>query len=760
MSVPRISWSWHALIALLCLAMFGDVLFAPDGRVLGSDATDMAYQFLQWRSFGFAQLAAGNLPLWNPHIYGGAPFFGGMQSALLYPTNWLYMVLPLEAATNWTIAFDVWLLGAFMFWWVARRGVHPFAAFISAALLMFCAPHFLRVAAGHVTNLAAMAWVPLIFLCIDEWLRTRRAAWCLLGMLALAMQIFAGHPQYVYFTALIAGPYALLRLLHIDIGKSRIAAGLASMYAGGALLAAMQLLPALEATAETIRDAPLPFDLAASFGFPPENLLTLLAPGFFGDGARVSYWGRWLPWEANAFIGIGGLALAGFGMAFTRPDGRRALLAATVLSGVLALSASTPLFRILYDWLPLFDKFRASGKFFFFTSVFLSLFAGFALDRLLREPSMPRAALVTVAALVAVLCAGAALVRWVDWHPIIALSLASGDSYMPPIRYVDTAFVHGAQNVASNSLLAAALILSGFTAAALWGRADRRAFFLVGVVAVAEVFAFAYMHRPTFHADSPFIKQVSALLAEHPGDYRILNIAHPNSALVTGAYDGWGYDPSVTRRYAELMQWTQGQDLSLASQHLAFRDFHPVHAMLRLKYRIEQRDGAALVTAADVTPLRQLELIGAYRVRTDRDSILAALGEVGFDPRKEVILEREPTPMPNAAGTRGRAEVVRRGTDFLEIEADVAAASVLLVTDAWTPAWRAMGLPGSASERYELMPANYAVRAVPLSAGKHRLRLEYAPPSFRLGVGLSLLAWIAWLAAVATLWLRRRNQHA
>jgi hypothetical protein len=732
--------------------MFADVLIAPRGRVvLGSDATDMAYQFLQWREFGFSQIAAGELPLWNPHIYGGAPFFGGMQSALLYPPNWLYMLLPLESATNWTIAFDVWLLGAFMFVWGTRRGLHPFAAFVSAALVMFCAPHFLRIAAGHATNLAAMAWVPLILLCIDEGLRTRRWSWCFAGMLAVAMQIFAGHPQYVYFTALVVGVYVILRVLESGTAWVASLAGVAAMYAGGAMLASVQLLPAIEATTETIRHVPLPFDLAASFGFPPENLLTLVAPGFFGDSARTSYWGRWLPWEANAFIGVGGLALAAFGMAWARLEGRRALLATMAMSTVLALSPSTPLFRLLYEWLPLFDKFRASGKFMFFTALFLALFAGVALDRLLHDPRIPKRAMLAAAGTVVVLLGGAILVRLVDWYPVIALSLASGDSYMAPSRYLDEAFVHGARNEAARSLLVAAVVLAGFTAAVLWGRTERRALFLVGALSVAEVFIFACLHRPTFDGERAVVKEVRALLAREPGDYRILNVAHPNSALVTGAYDGWGYDPSVTRRYAELMQWMQGEDVSRASQHLVFHGFHPLHGMLRIRYRIEEKDGGALITRAEVPQLRQVELIGAHRVKTSREEVFAALKDPAFDPSKEVILEGEPVPAPSARPGRGRAEVVRQGTDFLEIEAEVLERSVLLVTDAWTPAWRARALPGSASERYDVMPANYALRAVPLGPGMHRLRLEYAPTSLPVGTVLSIVSVLAWLVAVYAL---------
>jgi hypothetical protein len=177
---PQRSRLWLGCLALLVLAMFADALW-PGARMLGEARADMPYHTLPWRAFGFGELAKGNLALWNPYIFGGVPYFGGMQSALLYPPNLLFLALPLPLALNWSIALDLWLAGAFMFLWAKRRGLAPFAAFVCGALFMFCAPHFLRMQAGLVTQLASMAWAPLIFLCIDEWLGTRRRLWCLLG---------------------------------------------------------------------------------------------------------------------------------------------------------------------------------------------------------------------------------------------------------------------------------------------------------------------------------------------------------------------------------------------------------------------------------------------------------------------------------------------------------------------------------------------------------------------------------------------------
>jgi hypothetical protein len=755
----RIVWWALAGLALLDLAMFFDVLFFPGARVLGASETDLANYFLPSRDFGFSELAKGNLAFWNPHIFAGVPFFGGMQSALLYPPNLLLLALPLPLAMNWTIAVNIWLLGAFMLVWALRRGLRPFAAFTSAALMMFCAPHFLHVHAGHVTLMAAMAWTPLLFLAIDEWLRTRWPMWCLLGMLAVAMQILAGSPQYVYISAIAAGGYGLLRLFEPAQKRLSAAAGLLSLHAGGALLAAVQLLPGLEASAGTIRGQRLPFQFAASFNFPPENLITLIAPGFFGDVVTQPYWGRWYFWEACAFIGVTGLILAVHGMAFAKAAGKTALIATAAVCVLLALGDYTPLFGVLYEWLPLFDQFRGTAKFILPASFVLALLSGHGLDRVIRERDVPGPALWVAGTALILLCAAVAALPLVDWtEPIRATAtFATGESQADARRYSDPAFVKAAQAFASGGLLIAGLTVAAAGALALRARRDYRAALLLGVLAIGEVFVLARMHRLTFDSTRIVISEVRDFLRSHPGDYRILSVPFSNRAISMRAFDAWGYDPYVVRRYAEFMAWSEGLDPVQAIEYVTFRQFHHLLAMLRVKYVVVLEGNVLTIAPGAVPPLARLELIGSHQVRSGRDAVLAAMGQPSFDPRKEVVLERAPEFTPVPAVRPGRTAIVREGTDFLEIEADVSSPSVLLVTDAWAPGWRAIALQGSSMSRYELMPANYVLRAIPLDRGKHRIRIEYAPVALRTGAAVSALACSAWLANVFFLWRRRKR---
>ena len=358
---------------------------------------------------------------------------------------------------------------------------------------------------------------------------------------------------------------------------------------------------------------------------------------------------------------------------------------------------------------------------------------------------------VTKRGLAVALCAAATAIRTVDWSVVTAAVLATGQTY------VDRQVFPASQAFASLGLLLAGLTLAAAVCLALWVRRERRAVFLLGALAVGEVFAFARMQRTTFDSALLVVPQLRQFLAEHPGEYRILNLWNPNTAMSLRAFDAWGYDPGVTRRYAEFIEWSEGGDPDRATNYVTFRRFHPLLAMLRVKYVVVVENSVMTIHPGAVPPLRRLELVGAYHFHGQRDEILRAMGEASFDPRKQVILEREPHPEPVAADTQGIARIVREGTDFMEIDAEVASPSILLVTDAWARGWRAAPLEGSSQKSYELMPANYALRAVALDRGKHRLRLEYAPRGFRLWAAVSAMAWAAWTVAAIFLWRRERR---
>src|SRR5438876_1326116 len=441
------------LLLAVTLAMFGDLLFTGGTRVLGHPGSDMFLQYFAWREFGFRELAKGNLALWNPHIFSGAPYFGGMQGALLYPPNWLFLVLSTPVAINWTVALHVFAFGAFMFFWMKQRGLSAVVSFFAGTLVMLCGAFFPHVFAGHLPQVSAMTWTPLIFCSIDAVFRTQRARWSLLGMFAVAMQTLAGFPQYVFYTAIIAGLYAALHL--IGHWNWRVAAALLSIYPGGALLAAVQLLPAIQTTRETTRGFRLPFQFASMLGLPPENFVTLLAPDFFGQMAK--YWGRWYLWETSLFIGVAGLALATYAAIWCQRATKWRPLAVIFVCFLLALGAYTPFFGFLYACVPGFDRFRGISKFGFLASLFLCLLVATGLDRLFRQRRIETSFIGAVFAGAAALgIAGWWAASAASWPGLMNASRASGQSYLLPQLYANTEFIAQSQHLAAVSLFVAA----------------------------------------------------------------------------------------------------------------------------------------------------------------------------------------------------------------------------------------------------------------------------------------------------------------
>ena len=123
-----------------------------------------------------------------------------------------------------------------------------------------------------------------------------------------------------------------------------------------------------------------------------------------------------------------------------------------------------------------------------------------------------------------------------------------------------------------------------------------------------------------------------------------------------------------------------------------------------------------------------------------------------------MILQSAPDPAPARDPGPGKIAVTAETTDSLTIEADLPAPAVAVVTDAYSDGWRAVSLlragEGSAQTQYHIMPADYCVRAVPLAAGHHRLRLEYRPTAFVVGVWVSAVSLLFYVAVCA--WLLRR----
>jgi hypothetical protein len=229
--------------------------------------------------------------------------------------------------------------------------------------------------------------------------------------------------------------------------------------------------------------------------------------------------------------------------------------------------------------------------------------------------------------------------------------------------------------------------------------------------------------------------------------------------FIDGDSDLWGYGSDcVVRRYAEFMAFSQGGNPDIVTGYQAFRTVPRRFDMLRCKCALlTQPDGSLVVAATpELAPLPKFLLVNNWRVEPQRDAVFAAISSNSFNPRETVILERRPVgrsaPEKSAStDAAGTIRILGESTDWQEVEVALAKPAILLETDLYTPNWHVYALPGSSQSEYELIPANYILRGIPLDAGLHRLRIEYRPTGFVVGKWVSLASLAAFLG-LATFW--------
>lgn len=358
-------------------------------------------QFFPWRTLAVQEYLSGRAPLWNPYAGFGAPLAANFQSAVFYPLNLVYFLLPIERAMTATVLLHVFLAGWFTYGFGRHTGLSRSGALVSALTFMFSG--YLVARAGFLSITAAVAWLPALFLALEGCLRAsaQPGGSRLLWMVALAgatgMLLLAGHIQLAYYSLVAGALYLGYRVLTGDdaahgasgatptsrIGSAvrRAWRALAGMTLGVAL-AAVQLVPGWEIARESVRQGGAAYDFATGYSLWPGQLLGALAPNFFGSQANGDWWGPGAYWEGVIYLGVFPLLLALLGLRYARDRRRWFWLALALVALFLAMGRYNPIFPALFERLPGWGLFQAPARFSLWYTLAGAMLAGLGWDAL------------------------------------------------------------------------------------------------------------------------------------------------------------------------------------------------------------------------------------------------------------------------------------------------------------------------------------------------------------------------------------------
>ncbi|NKB67451.1 MAG: YfhO family protein [Candidatus Latescibacteria bacterium] len=752
---------WALDLALLAAATL--VFFHRAALLQGAFfVQDVMIQNYPFRHFFAQALGRGELPLWAAAINCGFPLFAEGQAGPLYPLNILMaLLLPTYAALNYAVIFHLWLAGAGTYSFLRLLGCLRPAALLGGLTLALSG--FLVIRAMSPNYLAVCAWVPFLFLLVELSLRRQRPFYLLLAAAVVGLQSLAGHPQ-----AMVYGLGAALLYGFYGGWVYRAAWPYWALLAGvpvlGGGLAAVQLLPTAELVQVSARGGGLPWEQFVQMSLPPERLLTLWLPNFFGNSGTASYWGR----EAGFFIQLCGymgiipllLALvAGF------ERRHRPTLFFWALAGaglILSLGRFTSIFHLLYQ-IPGLDFFRIPTRFLQWFAFAVAVLAGLGLDQVLRTAGGRRHW-------------GWA---WMGGLLLVGLAAAVGINY----KVLVEAVVSGEEwlrfyraDLLADSLRTGALLILGSWL--LVSRNARRAAWLLPLLVAADLYSFGGRFNavidPEVYQTPPASARAILEDAEDrakgtPVAPRILSLVSEKNS----SYDwhsGWVHDRTSYAGYAGTLRMYTGSQFGLAN---ALPGWSPLHLQRHWEF---VRGYLGFVDIADVQyllhsgPLERggfdlihQEVVWVYRNRVvpprayfaDQYRVLAPeeglsyMRSRSFAAGQHAYLEEEPSEPVVRSG--GQPQIVAYQDERVDIEIAGGGSGLLVLSDTYYPGWQVF----ADGRELPLLRANHVFRGVVLPEGTKQVVFGYQPASFSWGLGITVATLVIWSAL---LWgLRRRR---
>jgi hypothetical protein len=646
----------------------------------------------------------GSLPSWDLGAWSGQPLVGDPQVGVLYPLNWLWLLLHPLRSYAWLQLIHVGV-GAAGMWALARaRGRSQAAAAVAALSLGLGA--FLVLELRHAMFVATTAWLPWLMWSIERYAQRRRLEDLIVMAGATGLALLAGGWSMLYFGAIVVLILALSRVQAAP-QRARLLGAYAAAAVVGLLLAAAQLLPALAHARQSPRALGVDYAFASSYAWPSwKYLITLLFPTWYGSVARGTYTGAPDQWELCGYaIGTVATLLVPFSLRLRERRGERiALLVAVLVACDLARGDGGLLHPLFFRYLPMYGSLRCPARALYLWTLAAPILAADGLDALCDWLPERRRAL--AGGVVALAVALELTIVWRGENPSTTLAATQARpkaiewlKSVPPMGRAATD-VHLGQRYHNAGLRWAFDSAVGYSSLPIW-----RYLHLLWIANHGRVY--------------PHDKLADDLTAQGLWTWGSRLVDLLSVSLVLAPHDR----PISDKGWERIFTGSDGIDV------WRNRHAYPIGFVV-------------------------------YRAITAKDAAEAArlVADPSFLPGRLAILEkpepRVPSPHANEAmpAATQALMVVRETPDDLSFEVVTPATGVLVIADPWYPGWSAAvdGVPA------ELLRVDYALRGVVLPPGRHTVTLVYFNEPLAWGGALSLLA-LVFLAGLAIVARRRRE---
>lgn len=722
------------------LFFFKEALFY-DSRTIIYDTADQFYPYLFYVSSMFRK---GELPLWNPFLFNGYPAFANIQGQSFYPVNFLFILF--SKFTPYLVQLQIilhyFLAGVFMYLLSRSYLKDKKACFLSALAYMFSG--YMVGHTEHLTQIGVITWFPLVFLLTEKAITNKNPAYIALAALFLGILILAGHPQTAHAACFVIFIHAIYRAVYVYRTEKKpgiffkSAAVITAVFIIGILIAAIQILPTYELVGESNRSGALTWKNSAESGqLSIRDAILLIIPNYFGAVTGEPYWGSTDISQNIMYIGVIPLSLIGICILLKR---KQTHIIYFFLMAVFFLLVSTGangvVYRLLYEFVPGFDRFRSPVNLLFIYIFFATLLAGYGFNALNNKFN-------------AVTIYSYLILFFISGTIMYFISPSPSESIISASKNMSQGFIY---------FTAVYLIFAATTVVYMYYPKSKNIYFIFLLLLTysdlhitlsdAEIIGTRGNHE-TYEKQPPFIEIIKKdsgikhdstphieldvnelrhglfrFYAEPKGTKGTKFVGY-NRALLHRVFLVEGYDPLVLRRHKRLVDVVSQKNLEIFLQ------------INNVKY---------FAAASNINNYYQLLIYKNYLPRafivgktqfmeTD-DDILDELSDPSFKPSLEVIISGENKKETGKAMSASDwdVSVSKYAANEVKIQAISKSDSFLVLLDTYYPGWQ-VWVDG---KEKTILRANYDFRAVHLPAGKHTVIFKFRPKSFVFGMVTSL----------------------
>lgn len=758
----------------------------------------------------------GKGPLWTNSMFSGMPSY---QIWVSYPKNILTHITgffktlfpnPID-----TILF--YLLGAYMLFNIMR--VNPWIAALGAIAFAFSSYNFIYIEAGHASKAYAIAFFAPVIGGVLLTLRGKYLWGMAITALFLALEIRVNHIQMTYYLFLAMLILVGIELYHAYKDK-RLSAFWKSM---GSIAAASVLALAVNAgllwttyeySQESIRGkSNLATESREAEGQGVEREyayqwsqgimenITFLIPNAYGGGsgpvldeksevAKVliengvradqavgfakqmpTYWGD-KPFTSGPWY-FGAIVVFLFVLGIFIVDNRLKwwLLSATLLSLFLAFGRHLPFISdLFFNYVPLYNKFRAVESTLVIASLFIPILAVMALNEILTRRKdivqldkkvLYSAYIVGGISLLVAVLPGLFLSFKSEGHQVLTQQLSQqiGDSAFA--QAIVNALVEDRTSLArSDAFRSLIFVLIGVGLIWLWIKDKLKAqtaIVLLAFVILIDMWGVnrRYLNNDNFVEENSLAanfpeRDIDKLIARDPAlNFRVLDLSIPTFASASTSYYHntiGGYHAAKLMRYQELIE----RQFSSAINE-------DVLDMLNTKYVITADDQGNQRTQNRSTAAGNAWIVNRITYVDNAEEEMQALNS--FDPMEIAVIHKEFKGLIDSTnvGTSRNAkiELVDYRPDHLVYEYSAPMNVIAVFSEVYyDKGWKAF-VDG---EEIPYFRANYVLRGAQLPGGNHKLEFKFEPRSYYMGENISLAASVILVLLLGfSIWKEQKN---